>query len=53
MKWAKDMNRNLTEEDIDMANKHMRKCSVHHLPTGKYKQNQSEIPPHASENGES
>ena len=28
MKWAKDMNRNLTEEDTDMANKHMRKCSA-------------------------
>ena len=27
-KWAKDMNRNLTEEDIDMANKHMRNCSA-------------------------
>ena len=28
MRWAKDMNRNLTEEDTDMANKHMRKCSA-------------------------
>ena len=28
MKWAKDMNRNLTEEDIDMANENMRKCSA-------------------------
>ena len=36
VKWAKDMKRNLTEEDIDVANKHMRKCSAH-LPSGKYK----------------
>ena len=28
MKWAKDMKRNLTEEDIDTANTHMRKFSA-------------------------
>ena len=28
LKRAKDMNRILTEEDLDMANKHMRKCSA-------------------------
>ena len=28
MKYVKDINRNLTEEDTDMANNHMRKCSA-------------------------
>ena len=28
MKWAKDMNRNLTEEDVDMANMHMKTWSA-------------------------
>ena len=28
MKWTKDMNRNFTEEDTDMANTHIRKCSA-------------------------
>ena len=46
------MNRNLTEEDIDMANKHMKKMLRITGHQGNTNQNHNEIPPHTGENGE-
>ena len=52
-KWAKDTNRNGTEQDVDVANKPMRKCSASlYFHQGNTDQNHNEIPPHSGENGQ-
>ena len=51
MKWAKDMNKNFTEGDIDMAHAHEKMLHIT-CHQGNTNQNHNEIPPHTSENGE-